>query len=86
MDGRRGVARTNSFAVSHFVEFQAPRVVETGGSVKAEGLGDGPAHGKGAIAKLRLTLPPISCHEDLNKLGRTQLVCPWGLDWAGLVE
>jgi hypothetical protein len=30
-----------------------------GGSVKAEGLGDGPAHGKAAIAKLRLTLPPV---------------------------
>jgi hypothetical protein len=30
----------------------------TGGSVKAEGIGDGPAHGKAAIAKLRLTLPP----------------------------
>jgi hypothetical protein len=33
----------------------------SGGSVKAEGLGDGPAHGKFAIAKLRglrLTLPP----------------------------
>ena len=31
---------------------------DRGGSVKAEGLGDGPAHGKVAIAKLRLTLPP----------------------------
>jgi len=29
-----------------------------GGIVKAEGLGDGPAHGKAAIAKLRLTMPP----------------------------
>jgi len=29
-----------------------------GGIVKAEGLGDGPAHGKIAIAKLRLTMPP----------------------------
>jgi hypothetical protein len=38
---------------------------ESGGSVKAEGLGDGPTHGKSAIAKLRglrLTLPPTpSC-------------------------
>ncbi len=32
----------------------------TGGSVKAEGLGDGPLHGKVAIAKLRLTLPPAT--------------------------
>ena len=31
-----------------------------GGSVKAEGLGDGPAHREVAIAKLRLTLPPKS--------------------------
>jgi hypothetical protein len=30
-----------------------------GGIVKAEGLGDGPAHGKIAIAKLRLTMRPI---------------------------
>jgi hypothetical protein len=29
-----------------------------GGSLKAEGLGDGLTHGKAAIAKLRLTLPP----------------------------
>jgi len=31
-----------------------------GGSVKAEGLGDGRAHGTAAIAKLRLTMPPMS--------------------------
>jgi len=31
-----------------------------GGSVKAEGLGDGLTHVKDAIAKLRLTLPPAS--------------------------
>jgi hypothetical protein len=30
-----------------------------GGSVKAEGFGDGAAHGKLTIVKLRLTLPPI---------------------------
>jgi hypothetical protein len=30
-----------------------------GGSVKAEGLGDGLTHGKAAIAKLRLTMPPM---------------------------
>jgi len=30
----------------------------TGGSVKAKGLGDGLTHGKTAIAKLRLTMPP----------------------------
>ena len=30
----------------------------SGGSVKAEGLGDGSTHGQAAIAKLRLTLPP----------------------------
>ena len=29
-----------------------------GGSVKAEGLGDGPSHSKAAIAKLCLTMPP----------------------------
>jgi len=29
-----------------------------GGSIKAEGLGDGFEHAKKAIAKLRLTLPP----------------------------
>jgi len=32
----------------------------TGGSVKAEGLGDGLTCAEDAIAKLRLTLPPIS--------------------------
>jgi len=31
-----------------------------GGSVKAEGLGDGPTHTEDAIAKLCLTLPPAS--------------------------
>jgi hypothetical protein len=35
----------------------------SGGSVKAEGLGDGPAHGKSAVAKLRLTLPPTTRHD-----------------------
>ena len=34
------------------------KVTKGGGSVKAEGLGDGPTHEKVAIAKLRLTLPP----------------------------
>jgi len=32
--------------------------VSPGGSVKAEGLGDGPSHGTVAIAMLRLMLPP----------------------------
>jgi len=36
------------------------RRYQPGGSVKAEGLGDGPAHVNLAIAKLRLTLPPMS--------------------------
>jgi len=31
-----------------------------GGSVKAEGLGDGCLESEKAIAKLRLTLPPLS--------------------------
>jgi len=31
-----------------------------GGIVKAAGLGDGPAQGKTAIAKLRLTMPPTT--------------------------
>jgi len=31
-----------------------------GGIVKAAGLGDGPAQGKIAIAKLRLTMPPTT--------------------------
>jgi len=35
----------------------------TGGSVKAEGLGDG---GWGAIAKLRLTLPPDIVTSPIN--------------------
>jgi hypothetical protein len=39
---------------------QIYRKRQPGGIVKAEGLGDGPAHGKVAIAKLRLTLPPTS--------------------------
>jgi hypothetical protein len=30
----------------------------SGGIAKALGLDDGPTHGKSAIAKLRLTLPP----------------------------
>lgn len=30
-----------------------------GGIAKAEGLDDGPAHGKITIAKLRWTMPPI---------------------------
>ena len=34
--------------------------IAAGGSVKAEGLGDGPTRGNVAIAKLRLTLPPVS--------------------------
>jgi hypothetical protein len=29
-----------------------------GGSVKAEGLGDGLSHSQATIAKLRLTMPP----------------------------
>jgi CubicO group peptidase (beta-lactamase class C family) len=33
-------------------------VPSSGGIVKAEGLGDGPTHVPGAIAKLRLTMPP----------------------------
>jgi len=32
--------------------------MKTGGIVKAEGFGDGLTHTNGAIAKLRLTLPP----------------------------
>ena len=32
----------------------------TGGIVKAEGLGDGLIHVHGAIAKLRLTMPPLT--------------------------
>jgi len=30
-----------------------------GGIVKANGLGDGLTHGQDAIAKLRLTMPPV---------------------------
>jgi len=33
---------------------------QPGGSVKAEGLGDGFTHATDAIAKLRLTLPPTT--------------------------
>jgi hypothetical protein len=44
-----------------------------GGSVKAEGLGDGPAYRKIPIATLRLTLPPT--------MGVT-LRLPWGIHTA----
>jgi hypothetical protein len=40
-----------------------------GGSLKAEGLGDGRAYRKSAIAKLRLTLPP---GENLASHARSQ--------------
>ena len=38
---------------------QSQTAALVGGSVKAEGLGDGAGHGKAAIARLRLTMPPI---------------------------
>jgi len=50
----------------------------TGGSVKAEGLGDGLTQGKAAIAKLRLTLPP-SMSDDF---AFTLIAEPGGLDKA----
>ena len=43
----------------------------SGGSVKAEGLGDGPTHGPDAIAKLRLTLPPTTADNRLRLLIET---------------
>ena len=45
-----------------------------GGSVKAEGLGDGPGRGKSAIAKLRLTMPPTTLCDSAFAL--------WGAGWA----
>jgi len=38
------------------------RYCGSGGSVKAEGLGDGSCFDRFAIAKLRLTLPPGYSH------------------------
>jgi len=40
------------------IQFLLRNSVSPGGIVKAAGLGDGPTHGKVAIAKLRLTMPP----------------------------
>jgi hypothetical protein len=50
----------------------------TGGSVKAEGLGDGSTHAKAAIAKLRLTMLPIMSRKSVTpvweKLNQARLV------------
>jgi hypothetical protein len=46
---------------------------DSGGSVKAEGLGDGPSPAKIAIAKLRLTLPPTTRHDFAFALGFTRV-------------
>jgi hypothetical protein len=43
------------------------------GSVTAEGLGDGPTHGRVAIAKMLLTLPPIMQDHLAFAQGRTGL-------------
>jgi hypothetical protein len=54
-----------------------PIFSDTGGIVKAEGLGDGPTHPKDAIAKLRLTMPPIMLADFAFALSRP---------WTGLAE
>jgi hypothetical protein len=57
MDNLRArAAPPDSLASSHLLEFRAARTVDTGGIVKAEGLGAGGI--VSAIATLRLTLPP----------------------------
>jgi len=45
---------------------------QPGGSVKAEGLGDGPVPGKVAIAKLRVTMPPTVLGEFAFTLARRE--------------
>jgi hypothetical protein len=49
-----------SLRSSHANQQGNRKVWMSGGSVKAEGLGDGPVHWKTTIAKLRLTLPPAT--------------------------